>query len=71
VSIFGDGATIKSVPLINVLAAGPNNLFALLGASKSIFGAGATIKSVPLINVLATGPPNNPRPPTNPFASLC
>ncbi len=30
ISIFGDGAMIKSVPLINVLAAGPNNPFALL-----------------------------------------
>jgi hypothetical protein len=29
-TIFGDGATIKSVPLINILAAGPNNPFALL-----------------------------------------
>ncbi len=28
--IYGDGATIKSVPLINILAAGPNNPFALL-----------------------------------------
>ncbi len=30
VSIFGDGATIESMPLINVLAAGPNNPFDLL-----------------------------------------
>ena len=30
ITIFGDGATIKSVPLINVLAAGVNNPFALL-----------------------------------------
>jgi hypothetical protein len=30
VSVFGDGATIKSVPLVNVLAAGVNNPFALL-----------------------------------------
>jgi hypothetical protein len=37
ISIFGHGAMIKSVPLINVLAAGPNNPSALLGASKSIF----------------------------------
>ena len=29
-TIYGDGATIKSVPLINILAAGPNNPFALL-----------------------------------------
>jgi len=29
-TIFGDGATIKTVPLVNVLAAGVNNLFALL-----------------------------------------
>jgi len=29
-TIFGHGATIKSVPLINILAAGPNNPFALL-----------------------------------------
>jgi hypothetical protein len=30
VTIFGDGATITNVPLINILAASPNNLFALL-----------------------------------------
>ena len=30
VPIFGDGATITNVPLINILAAGPNNPFALL-----------------------------------------
>ena len=30
VTVFGDGATIKSVPLVNVLAAGANNPFALL-----------------------------------------
>ena len=30
ISIFGDGATIQKVPLINVLAASPNNPFALL-----------------------------------------
>jgi hypothetical protein len=30
ISIFGDGATIKSVPLVNVLAASPNNPSALL-----------------------------------------
>ena len=35
ISIFCDAAMIKSVPLINVLAAVPNNPFALLGASKS------------------------------------
>ena len=29
-TIYGDGATIKSVPLIIILAAGPNNPFALL-----------------------------------------
>ncbi len=29
-SIFGDGAMIKSIPLVMVLAASPNNLFALL-----------------------------------------
>jgi len=29
-SIFGDGATIHKVPLINILAASPNNPFALL-----------------------------------------
>jgi hypothetical protein len=29
-TIYGDGATIKSVPLINILAAGPNNPFVLL-----------------------------------------
>ena len=29
-SIFGDGATIQKVPLINILAASPNNPFALL-----------------------------------------
>ncbi len=29
-TLFGDGATIKTVPLVNVLAAGINNLFALL-----------------------------------------
>ncbi len=29
-TVFGDGATIKTVPLVNVLAAGVNNLFALL-----------------------------------------
>ncbi len=29
-TIYGDGATIKSVPLINILAARPNNPFALL-----------------------------------------
>ncbi len=29
-TIYGDGATIKSVPLINILAAGSNNPFALL-----------------------------------------
>jgi hypothetical protein len=29
-TIYGDGATIKSVLLINILAAGPNNPFALL-----------------------------------------
>jgi hypothetical protein len=30
ISVFGDGATIKSIPLINILAASPNNPFALL-----------------------------------------
>lgn len=30
ISIFGDGATIKSIPLINILAASPNNPSALL-----------------------------------------
>ena len=30
ISVFGDGATIKGIPLINVLAAGVNNPFALL-----------------------------------------
>ena len=30
VTVFGDGATIKSIPLVNVLAAGVNNPFALL-----------------------------------------
>jgi hypothetical protein len=30
VTIFGDGATITNVPLINILAASPNNPFALL-----------------------------------------
>jgi hypothetical protein len=30
VTIFGDGATITNVPLLNILAAGPNNPFALL-----------------------------------------
>jgi len=30
ITVFGDGATIKSVPLVNILAAGVNNPFALL-----------------------------------------
>ena len=30
ISIFGDGATIKSIPLINILAASPNNPMALV-----------------------------------------
>ncbi len=30
ITVFGDGATIKNVALMNVLAAGVNNLFALL-----------------------------------------
>ena len=30
ITVFGDGATIKSFPLVNVLAAGVNNPFALL-----------------------------------------
>ena len=30
ITVFGDGATIKTIPLLNVLAAGVNNLFALL-----------------------------------------
>jgi hypothetical protein len=30
VTIFGDGATNTNVPLMNFLAASPNNLFALL-----------------------------------------
>ncbi len=30
VTIFGDGATVTNVPLINILAASPNNPFALL-----------------------------------------
>mgnify|MGYP000994961010 CR=1 FL=1 len=30
VSVFGDGATIAKIPLINVLGASPNNSFALL-----------------------------------------
>jgi hypothetical protein len=30
ITVFGDGATIKTVPLLNVLAAGVNNSFALL-----------------------------------------
>ena len=30
VTVFGDGATIKSVPLVNILAAGVNNPLALL-----------------------------------------
>ncbi len=29
-TLFGDGATIKTFPLVNVLAAGINNPFALL-----------------------------------------
>jgi hypothetical protein len=29
-TVFGDGTTIKTVPVVNVLAAGVNNLFALL-----------------------------------------
>ncbi len=29
-TVFGDDATIKTCPLINILAAGVNNLFALL-----------------------------------------
>ena len=29
-TIYGDGATIKSVPLINILTAGPNNPFDLM-----------------------------------------
>ncbi len=29
-TIFGDGATIKTIPLINILATGVNNSFALL-----------------------------------------
>lgn len=30
ITLFGDGATIKTVPLLNILAAGVNNSFALL-----------------------------------------
>ena len=30
ITVFGDGATIKGVPLVNVLAAGVNNPFALV-----------------------------------------
>ena len=30
VTIFGDGATITNVPLMNILAPSPNNPFALL-----------------------------------------
>ncbi len=30
VTIFGDGATITNVPLMNILAVSPNNPFALL-----------------------------------------
>ena len=30
ITVFGDGATIKGVPLVNILAAGVNNPFALL-----------------------------------------
>ena len=30
VTIFGDGATITNIPLMNILAASPNNPFALL-----------------------------------------
>jgi hypothetical protein len=30
VTVFGDGATITNVPLINILAVSPNNSFALL-----------------------------------------
>ena len=30
ITVFGDGATIKTIPLLNVLAAGVNNSFALL-----------------------------------------
>jgi hypothetical protein len=30
ITLFGDGATIKGLPLLNVLAAGVNNPFALL-----------------------------------------
>jgi hypothetical protein len=30
VTIFGDGATITNVPLMNMLVTSPNNLFALL-----------------------------------------
>ena len=29
-TLFGDGATIKTIPMINALAAGVNNPFALL-----------------------------------------
>jgi hypothetical protein len=30
ISVFGDDVTIKVIPLINILAASPNNPFALL-----------------------------------------
>ena len=49
ISISGDGATIKSVSLINILAAGPKKPFALLGASKSIFDQ--IINAHPLIHL--------------------
>jgi hypothetical protein len=35
ISGFGDGATIKSIPLINILAVGPNNPLALLNIVDS------------------------------------
>jgi len=44
ITVFGDGATIKSVPVINVLASGVNNPFALLDVSDCTDRAAQALK---------------------------
>ena len=43
-TVFGDGATIKTCPLINILAAGVNNPFALLNVVDCTSHASAGLK---------------------------
>ena len=50
VALFGDGATNKKVPLMNLLASSPNNSFALLGivdcSSEMAYGGNKNAKYI-------------------------